>query len=38
MDWEIYHLEQTRHLWEQEERSPSEDLVSPVPGAVPGCC
>lgn len=31
MDWEIYYLEKTRHLWKQKEKDLLEDLVSPVP-------
>jgi hypothetical protein len=31
MDWEEYYVDQTRHLWGQEEKTLLEDLVSPVP-------
>lgn len=31
MDWEEYHVEQTRHLWKQREKDLLEELVSPVP-------
>jgi hypothetical protein len=31
LDWELYYLEQTRHLWDQKEKDLLEDLVSPVP-------
>jgi len=31
MDWENYYMDQTIHMWEQEEKDLLEDLVSPVP-------
>mgnify|MGYP001369107335 FL=1 len=31
MDWERYYLDQTKHMWRQEEKSLLEELVSPVP-------
>jgi DNA phosphorothioation-dependent restriction protein DptG len=31
MDWEEYFVNQTRHLWGEEEKHLLEDLVSPVP-------
>jgi hypothetical protein len=31
MDWEEYYVNNTRHLWTQEEKELLEDLVSPVP-------
>ncbi|MGM7637357.1 DUF2621 domain-containing protein [Bacillus sp. Hm123] len=31
MDWEEYYVEQTRHLWKQQEKDLLEELVSPVP-------
>jgi len=31
MDWEEYYVDQTKHLWQQEEKDLLEDLVSPVP-------
>ncbi|MEH6991746.1 DUF2621 domain-containing protein [Neobacillus drentensis] len=31
MDWEEYYVNQTRHLWGEEEKHLLEDLVSPVP-------
>jgi hypothetical protein len=31
MDWEEYYVNQTRHLWSDEQKSLLEDLVSPVP-------
>jgi hypothetical protein len=31
MDWEEYYVDQTKHLWHQEEKDLLEDLVSPVP-------
>ncbi|MFJ7850759.1 DUF2621 domain-containing protein [Peribacillus sp. NPDC097206] len=31
MDWEEYYLEQTNHLWSQQQKDLLEDLVSPVP-------
>lgn len=31
MDWEVYYVEQTRHLWTDEQLSFLNELVSPVP-------
>ncbi|QFK71342.1 DUF2621 family protein [Pradoshia sp. D12] len=31
MDWEVEFVNQTRHLWNQEEKDFLEELVSPVP-------
>src|SRR5699024_6181124 len=31
MDWERYYLDQTVHMWGEEERELLEELVSPVP-------
>lgn len=31
MDWQEYYLEQTIHMWEQQEKDLLEELVSPVP-------
>ncbi|MBP2240242.1 hypothetical protein J2Z40_000795 [Cytobacillus eiseniae] len=31
MDWEEHYVDNTRHLWSQEEKVLLEDLVSPVP-------
>ena len=31
MDWEVYYVEQTRHLWGEEQKAFLEELVSPVP-------
>ncbi len=31
MDWEIYYMDKTKHMWKQEEKDFLEDLVSPVP-------
>lgn len=31
MDWEEYYMEQTRHMWEEHEKTLLEELVSPVP-------
>lgn len=31
MDWEEYYVNESRHLWEQEEKDLLEELVSPVP-------
>ncbi|WP_042456644.1 DUF2621 domain-containing protein [Neobacillus dielmonensis] len=31
MDWEEYYVNQSRHLWGDEEKALLEDLVSPVP-------
>ncbi|NWQ40427.1 DUF2621 domain-containing protein [Bacillus sp. EB106-08-02-XG196] len=31
MDWEEHYVNQTRHLWGEEEKQLLEDLVSPVP-------
>ncbi len=31
MDWEVEYVNQTRHLWNQEEKDFLEELVSPVP-------
>lgn len=33
MDWQDYYIEQTRHLWNDEEKELLEELVSPVPEA-----
>lgn len=31
MDWEIYYVEKTKHMWEHDEKKLLEELVSPVP-------
>ncbi|MEC0754007.1 DUF2621 family protein [Bacillus haynesii] len=31
LDWQDYFIEQTRHLWNDEEKELLEELVSPVP-------
>lgn len=31
LDWEEHYVNETRHLWKQEEKDLLEDLVSPVP-------
>ncbi|OIK13479.1 hypothetical protein BIV60_13925 [Bacillus sp. MUM 116] len=31
MDWEEHYFNESRHLWEDEEKALLEDLVSPVP-------
>lgn len=31
MDWEEYYVNESRHLWKQEEKDLLEELVSPVP-------
>lgn len=31
MEWEEYYVNQTRHLWTEEQKELLEDLVSPVP-------
>jgi Protein of unknown function (DUF2621). len=31
MDWEIYYVEKTRHLWREDQRAFLDELVSPVP-------
>ncbi|MBA2876431.1 hypothetical protein HNR31_003249 [Anoxybacillus caldiproteolyticus] len=31
LDWQEYYIEQTRHLWGDEEKALLEDLVKPVP-------
>ncbi|KAA6451999.1 DUF2621 family protein [Bacillus swezeyi] len=31
LDWQDYYIEQTRHLWKEEEKKLLEELVSPVP-------
>jgi hypothetical protein len=31
MDWEEYYVNESRHLWGEEEKTLLEDLVSPVP-------
>ncbi len=31
MDWEVHYVEQTRHLWGDEQKAFLEELVSPVP-------
>ncbi|MBT2755896.1 DUF2621 domain-containing protein [Mesobacillus foraminis] len=31
MDWEEHYVNETRHLWTQEQKELLEDLVSPVP-------
>ncbi|WP_251549236.1 DUF2621 domain-containing protein [Neobacillus muris] len=31
MDWEEYYVNESRHLWGEEEKALLEDLVSPVP-------
>ena len=31
LDWQDYYIEQTRHLWNEEEKELLEELVSPVP-------
>ncbi|MEC5422593.1 DUF2621 family protein [Virgibacillus sp. C22-A2] len=31
MDWEEYYMEQTKHMWKNDEKKLLEELVSPVP-------
>ncbi|AIF43665.1 DUF2621 family protein [Virgibacillus sp. SK37] len=31
MDWEEYYMEQSKHMWEDDEKKLLEELVSPVP-------
>ncbi len=31
MDWEEYYVDETKHLWRDEEKRLLDDLVSPVP-------
>jgi divalent metal cation (Fe/Co/Zn/Cd) transporter len=31
MDWEEYYVEQTKHMWSEEQRAFLEELVAPVP-------
>ncbi|MDI3412024.1 DUF2621 family protein [Bacillus sonorensis] len=31
LDWQDYYIEQTRHMWKQEEKDLLDELVSPVP-------
>lgn len=31
LDWQEYYIEQTRHLWGEEEKALLEELVKPVP-------
>ncbi|ABS22561.1 DUF2621 domain-containing protein [Bacillus cytotoxicus] len=31
LDWEAYYIEQTRHLWDEEQKQLLEELISPVP-------
>lgn len=31
MDWEVYYLEESRHMWNEHEKALLEELVSPVP-------
>lgn len=31
LDWQEYYIQQTRHLWPDEEKALLEDLVKPVP-------
>ncbi|HEX6593547.1 MAG TPA: DUF2621 family protein [Bacillota bacterium] len=31
MDWEVYYMEKTKHMWEKEEKELLEELISPVP-------
>ncbi|WFA07148.1 DUF2621 family protein [Bacillus sp. HSf4] len=31
LDWQDYYIEQTKHLWKEEEKALLEELVSPVP-------
>lgn len=31
MDWERYHIEETKHMWDDEQKALLEELVSPVP-------
>ncbi|MDE3838630.1 DUF2621 domain-containing protein [Bacillus methanolicus] len=31
LDWEEYYVNETRHLWKEEQKEFLEDLVSPVP-------
>ncbi|MBN6887337.1 uncharacterized protein DUF2621 [Cytobacillus horneckiae] len=31
MDWEEYYVDETKHLWKDEEKRLLDDLVSPVP-------
>jgi len=34
LDWQDYYIEQTRHLWNEEEKELLEELVSPVPELI----
>lgn len=31
MDWELHYLNQTKHMWKEEEKDLLNELVSPVP-------
>lgn len=31
LDWEEYYVDKTRHMWDDEQKSLLEELVSPVP-------
>ncbi|MED0716069.1 DUF2621 domain-containing protein [Aeribacillus composti] len=31
LDWEEYYIQQTRHLWSEEQKTLLEELVAPVP-------
>jgi len=31
LDWEEYYIQQTRHLWSEEQKALLEELVAPVP-------
>ena len=31
MDWEEYYMEQTKHMWKEDEKKLLNELVSPVP-------
>lgn len=31
MDWQQYYLEQTKHMWREEEKKLLEELIAPVP-------
>lgn len=31
LDWELYYIEKTRHLWNEEQKALLNDLVAPVP-------
>jgi len=31
MDWEVYYMDKTKHMWDESEKDLLEDLVSPIP-------